>query len=254
MTQEDPATTPGSDSARTTHTPLVGVRGWLAFYCTVLIVLNPLVTFYSFFSTQQGIEMLRTFDRDSAKVVEDFTLFFGVPSFALPGFGVIAGILLIKRSRNAVMIAKIHTAAVPTISVLAMVAAFGFPGSPEIQGKLIHGSVLGVIKSLGYFAIWFTYLCRSRRVQDTYRGDSLNFRRSEAGTAILEGHTVISITEPVQSSPHMQETPYGKKDYKGKAEEKMAQASTGQPTPLDLGNPQDRTKLCMYFQCCPTGA
>jgi hypothetical protein len=200
--QEDPATTPGTDPIRTTASPLLGVRGWLAFYCTVLIVINPLATVYSFFSEHQSIELLRKLDQASlsAKGLEKFILFWGVPSFALAVFGVVVGILLVRRSRNAVIVAKIHTAAVPTLSVLALVASFGVPGSPEMQGALIGSSVLGAIKSLGYFAIWFTYLCRSRRVQETYR-DGVNYGHTEAETAHSKKQSVIPVTESAPPSP-----------------------------------------------------
>ena len=219
VNQVDPATTPGTDPIRTTASPLLGVRGWLAFYCTVLIVINPLATVYSFFSEHQSIELLRKLDQASrsAKVLEEFTLFWGVPSFALAVFGVVAGILLVRRCQNAVIVAKIHTAAVPTLSVLALVASFGFPGSPEMKGALIQGSVLGAIKSLGYFSIWFTYLCRSRRVQETYR-DGLNYERPEAGTVVSDGQTVIPIAESLPLSPSLQETRDGKEKESGSLE------------------------------------
>ncbi len=200
MSQENPSITPGSDPARTTHNPLVGVRGWLAFYCTVLIVLNPLATFLSFYLDHQGIELLRAFDRESAQAVEYFSQSFWVASFALTGFGVIVGLRLINRSRNAVMLAKIHTAAVPILSVLALVASFGAPGSPEMQGALIHGSVLGAIKSAGYFALWFTYLSMSRRVQHTYGGNSMNYWHTEAETAPSERQSGIPLNESVPPS------------------------------------------------------
>ncbi len=199
--QENLASAPGGDSSQFTP-PLIGVRGWLAVYCAVLIVINPLVTFYSFFSAHQGIELLRKLDQPSwsAKVLEEFILFWGVPSFTLVGFGVVAGILLVRRSRNAVIVAKIHTAAVPTLSVLALVASFGVPGSPEMQGALILGAIKSLGYSLGYFAIWFTYLCRSRRIKETYR-DGLNYGHTEVETVLSERLPVIPVTESVPPSP-----------------------------------------------------
>ena len=242
--------TPRNDSDRTTPNPLVGVRGWLAFYCTVLIVINPLVTFYSFYSAHQSIELLRKYgDLNAAQFLETFSLSFGVPSFVLAMIGITAGILLISRSQNAVMVAKIHTATVPSLSVLALVASFGVQGSPEMKGALIGSSVLGAIKSLGYFAIWFTYLCRSRRVRETYR-DDLNNEQPEAGTVHSDGETVIHVTESLPLPPPLQETRSGKEEERGKTERTESQARTDKPTSLDLGNPEHRTKPCMYYLYC----
>ncbi|GDX11949.1 hypothetical protein LBMAG57_37210 [Verrucomicrobiota bacterium] len=151
-----------------TPNPLVGVGGWLAFFCFILVALNPLLTLFSFFTIHKTIEALRTLNPEAAQVLDSFTSFSGVLSFTLAAFSVVAGILLIRRARNAVLIAKIYTAAVPTVALLALLPVFGSSASPELREGMVQGGVQDLIKSLGFFAIWFTYLSRSRRVKNTY--------------------------------------------------------------------------------------
>jgi Protein of unknown function (DUF2569) len=150
----------------------IGVRGWLAFFCFVLIVGNPLLTILTVLQALTVVGALRRFDPDAARTLDSFTSFAGVFSFTLAAFSFIAGILLIRRTRNAVIVAKIYTAAVPTIALLALLAVFGTSASAEVREVMVQGGVQELIKSLGFFAIWFTYLSRSRRVKNTYSPDA----------------------------------------------------------------------------------
>jgi len=163
---QDPTVTPPQPSTQTQ--PLVGVGGWLAFFCFILVALNPLLTVLSFFGIHKTIEALRTLNPEAARTLDSFTSLTGVLSFALAAFSIVAGILLIRRARNAVIVAKIYTASVPTVALLTLLAVFGSTASPDMREGMVQGGVQDLIKSLGFFAIWFTYLCRSRRVRNTY--------------------------------------------------------------------------------------
>ena len=154
----------------------IAIGGWLAFFCFILIALNPLLTVFGFFSTHKLIEALRPLDPEAAKTLDSFNSLTGLWSFTLAAFSVLAGILLVRRARNAMVVAKIFTAAVPITALLTLLAAFGSSSSAELGEGMVQGGVEGLIKSLGFFAIWFTYLCRSKRVKN-------NYTKEAAGTA-----------------------------------------------------------------------
>lgn len=147
--------------------PLVGVGGWLAFFCFILIAVNPLLTVVRFITTNKLIEALRSLDPDSAKTFDSFNSFVAVFSFALAVFSIVVGILLVRRTGNAVTVAKIYAASVPTVALLALLAVFGSSSSADMREGMVQGSIHDLVKSLGFFAIWFTYLWRSRRVKNT---------------------------------------------------------------------------------------
>lgn len=149
------------------ETPLVGVGGWLAFFCFILIAVNPLLTVVRFITTNKLIEALRSLDPDSAKTLDSFNSFVAVFSFALAVFSIVVGILLVRRTGNAVTVAKIYAASVPTVALLALLAVFGSSSSADMREGMVQGSIHDLVKSLGFFAIWFTYLWRSRRVKNT---------------------------------------------------------------------------------------
>lgn len=114
------------------------------------------------------IGILRALESDAAQNLSSFASFAGVPSFTLAAFGIVTGILLIRKSRNAVIVAKIYTAAIPALAVLALIVILANNWPTDVRNDMVQEGVTDVIKALGFFAIWFTYLCRSRRVKSTY--------------------------------------------------------------------------------------
>ena len=141
-----------------------GVKGWLLFFCLVLTVVGPLLTVVTFsYAVSEIIEYFDTFPGLLNMLIIDCVLSVGLMSFS-----VYAGIALWRIKPNAVKIAKSYLVC---YLIYAFIAA-GLPfaaGLPEEANMVILGeSVKDLFRSFIFFAIWFSYLSKSKRVRDTY--------------------------------------------------------------------------------------
>lgn len=127
-----------------------GVRGWLLLLAILLTVLNP-------------IWLLRTF------LFTDFTLY-RFADIGLTCFALYAGLSLWTIRANAVRIARIYLVVQLAYSVGASLLALTLAASPEQRLQVLGVVGRQVLGSYIFFAIWYEYLKKSKRVVATYSG------------------------------------------------------------------------------------
>ena len=130
---------------------MMRIRGWLLLFCGLLLLWQPL----SLATAMSGLV-----DELSARGAG-----LGIILLARllgAGLGIAAGLALFQRKPGAVSIAKaslIYSAMVDTV-------AYATPYSPK---NLPPGDATIILAaSLLYYAAWFAYLIRSKRVRATY--------------------------------------------------------------------------------------
>ena len=143
---------------------LVGVKGWLAFFCVSLIVINPLATLgmlmWSFslvapaFNQYPGFVIVFVID--------------AVVSIALMGLSMFAGISLWRIRPGAVKLAKLFLLAGAAYLLISPLFIF-LSGLPrEAILATLPDSYFNSGRSLVYYAIWLNYLRSSKRVKATF--------------------------------------------------------------------------------------
>jgi hypothetical protein len=155
------------DSSSVVKPSLVGVGGWLAFFCAILLVVNPLMTVVLCGQTHAKHHHLGTIDPAKAQVFASITGTACGIAIAMAVFGFVAGFMLAKRAKGAVLVAKAYVLCVPVVSLLQFLfVPAGLPGN--VKSVMTAAILQEVIKSSMFCAIWFSYLCVSRRVKATY--------------------------------------------------------------------------------------
>ena len=141
-----------------------GVKGWLFFFCLILTVLGPLVTIASLIKGF-GIseEALKEFPGLLVMLIIDAVL-----SLGIAGFGMYAGIKLWRIRPGAVLAAKQFLYCTLAYHAIGMGLPWisGLPAE-DIKAMVVE-SVRDVMRGLIHFAIWFSYLNKSKRVRATY--------------------------------------------------------------------------------------
>lgn len=146
-----------------------GVKGWLLFFCLVLIVISPIVNTYylhKFWKMYHPVFQVLT----AIKV--DFIIHVAVSAF-LGIFGIYAGIHLMRRMKNAVKIAKIFLVAMLIGGIAVAIIDFGIIVAvlglrSPLAANAFAALLMGTIKPLVFFLVWNTYLNHSMRVKATY--------------------------------------------------------------------------------------
>lgn len=141
-----------------------GVRGWLLFFCVNLTVLGPLLTTVSVAS---GFAASREYFKDYpgflAMMIIDAILGLGIT-----GYGLFAGIQLWRIRPGAVLTAKRYL----YCALICNAVEIGFPWMTGLPAEEIRAMVTAngrnAVRALIPFAIWYSYLKRSKRVQATY--------------------------------------------------------------------------------------
>lgn len=143
---------------------LVGVGGWLLFFCISLTILSPVATAISLiYSFSQTGAYFNIYPGLKAISIADVFL-----SAALMTFSVYAGATLWRKRPNAVRIAKSYLFAFLGYTAIAAVLPFmaGLPSSAN--ETLIGEAVKGLVRGFLAFGIWYSYLNNSKRVKATY--------------------------------------------------------------------------------------
>jgi hypothetical protein len=147
--------------------PLVGVRGWLAFLCIILMVIQPLMAVFTYGSAKGEMERLKDFNPEAARILEPMTSGALTITAVQVAFGMVAGLLLVSRAKHAVAVTKLFLICTPLAAALQL--ALVPEGLPDTVTTMIKGAIIGdIIRSSLWCLLWFIYLCRSRRVRDTY--------------------------------------------------------------------------------------
>lgn len=138
--------------------------GWLLLLCIALTIAGPASTAYT----------LVTAARDASPYFAQFpglrtvTIVDAVLSMGLMAFSVYAGLLLWRVRPGALRIARLYFLAFLGYHVIA--AALPFMAGLPAEANPAMISVVGwsTARSAVYFAVWYTYLARSKRVAETY--------------------------------------------------------------------------------------
>jgi len=146
-----------------------GVRGWLLLFCIALTILSPLVTLVTFLlSFQTAQDVAAYYPRFMTITIIDLVL-----SVGLMIFSIYAGVLLWRVKPNAVRIAKRYLIIFIIYAIVSSVLPL-MAGLPDkIVEAMIGELIKGLVKSIVYFVIWYSYLTISKRVKATY---NMNFR------------------------------------------------------------------------------
>jgi hypothetical protein len=138
-----------------------GVGGWLLIFCLTMTA-RPLITVYTL--TMQFPSFVSSADPKAIWIP------YVCISVAIVCFGFYSAFLLWTSSRRAASVAKIYLFAMLAYWILVAVTPFFLP--PDVQtthlGLFFRAIQKGFPASLVYFSVWMAYLCKSRRVANTY--------------------------------------------------------------------------------------
>jgi hypothetical protein len=142
------------------------VGGWLLLFCITLIVFMPLFSAYNLiinFNDSIYFDLFTTYPNWLIISVIDIIVVVG-----LIFFSIYAGIALLRIKQNAVSIAKKYLITYLLYGIISSFFPFlaGFPS--ESYDDFISMAVRGIFGTLIYFAVWYDYLRKSKRVSRTY--------------------------------------------------------------------------------------
>ncbi|MEP7338403.1 MAG: DUF2569 family protein [Acidobacteriota bacterium] len=138
---------------------LVGVRGWLLFFCLNLTVINPVYIIYGDVQALKAIQLYG--DR-----VPGLGAFLGLGLFAdvvLIIYSIVAGVFLWTKPHGpkAVAIAKSYLRTMLGVRIVCVVLSITSPA-------FLVGFIVVLLQNLIYVGIWSSYLKDSKRVKATY--------------------------------------------------------------------------------------
>jgi uncharacterized protein DUF2569 len=141
-----------------------GVGGWLLLLCLGLTVFTPLLTIGSLATAYRM--SLEYFDQFPGLLV--ITVIDTILSLGLIAFGFYAGIGLWSIRPGAVKMAKRFLLCTLGYQAIAAILQF-MAGLPSTATATILSQVaICVLRSVIYFAVWYSYLDKSKRVAATY--------------------------------------------------------------------------------------
>jgi len=148
----------------TDTTKLNGVKGWLLLLCVAMTILMPLFTLGNLGLAWIASKLyLDTFSSLHTLILVDSVL-----SIGLMVFSIYAGYALWSIKQNAVRTAKAYLLTTLAYSILMPMVIIG-TSDPIMDNSII--TEIGLKQAFSgiiAFAIWFTYLNRSKRVRTTY--------------------------------------------------------------------------------------
>lgn len=154
-----------SQTVLSNKTELVGVGGWLFLFALQLTVLTPL---WSLINMVADI-------KEYAPIIDAFpSLLTGIVintimTTSLLGYGIYCGVLIFKEKSQAIMMAKRYLVAFILYAVIEYPIIIGLSGLPSEANRIILSEAVGVFfKALIYVIIWYLYLTKSKRVENTF--------------------------------------------------------------------------------------
>jgi len=132
----------------TTKKNLVGIGGWLLFFCLALTVFSPLLAVAVGIS--QNYETI------------DWTFTIGLTTY-----GIYTGILLWEKRKSAHTHIKIYFGLLIMLSLVGILSAISLTTRAPDNTELMS-AVQGFVRVAIYVSIWMSYLKKSRRVRATF--------------------------------------------------------------------------------------
>jgi len=162
--KSDQAAAPPSLPATSVEPRYKGVGGWLLLFCLGLTVFSPLITIGSFAASYS--QSSRYFDRFPGLLV--ITVIDTFLSLGLMAFSIYAGVCLWRIRSGAVQTAKKYLLWFLVYLAIAAVLPFmaGLPSTAN--DTLLAEAAKNTFRGFIYFAIWYSYLNKSKRVRATY--------------------------------------------------------------------------------------
>ena len=127
------------------------IRGWLLVLCVLLLVWQP---FSLALTTAETLEGLSLRGPGLAIIL--------IVRLLAAGLGIAAGISLFQRTAGAVSIARASLVFSAAVDVLVYATPYYPNNRPPGDATLV------LVVSLAYYAVWFAYLARSKRVRLTF--------------------------------------------------------------------------------------
>lgn len=157
--QPEQVAAPG-EAATAAHYDKVG--GWLLFLCVSLTILNPLTLIA--FGAYNFISMAPVFDRFPVLAIT--SIVDAVLTVLVAGFSLYAGMSLWARRSGSVRLVRVFMLVGAAFTVLTPLLPLAAGLGSEFN-RVVLESALQSWRGVFYFALWSTYLQRSKRVKET---------------------------------------------------------------------------------------
>jgi uncharacterized protein DUF2569 len=165
MSETVPTSVP-SDTAQSTRAIRVG--GWLLVFCVILTIIRPLYLVVSFVQSYQVLTLL---DFDSHAALRITIIWELVGFAALIAYGSVIGFKIWlghpqgpELARRFLVINLVGSLAVEVIAVLLIMNE----SNRQVFQEGLIGAFKYVLQALVFFAIWWAYFKKSKRVSNTY--------------------------------------------------------------------------------------
>jgi hypothetical protein len=140
------------------------IGGWLLVLCLILIIGNPLMSFYGLVTAYNDLlQYFELYPGLKRIMYIDFIL-----NVFLVVLSIRAGIALWTIKQHAVKIAKTYFLFYACYAILTTFLPFIVFLPSEVRQAIMPEVIKGTIRSLIYVSIWYFYLHRSKRVKATY--------------------------------------------------------------------------------------
>jgi hypothetical protein len=146
------------------------VGGWLLLLCIGLTIGSPLRTLYNLISSYNEIHQLF----DIFPGLKNLLYVDGLLSIILMALSIRAGIALWSIKPGAVKIAKNYLLIFLGYSLLSVFLPFTAGLPSEANDVMMAEVVKGLIQSLVFFGVWYSYLNVSERVKATYKFEPID--------------------------------------------------------------------------------
>lgn len=147
------------------NTELMGVGGWLTFFCVALTIIGPLVGVGQLHNSWE--EISPAFDiypvLESAMWLETLTII----GIMIYGFSV--GIMIWSGNENGKIIAEKYLKIRLTIFIIIeFLILLMVSGDEFLRSIMIEEVLIAIFAELVFFGVWFSYFKKSKRVANTY--------------------------------------------------------------------------------------
>ena len=139
---------------------LPGIHGWLKFFCISLTILTPLLNI--------GFMLKEWQDLSDFPPLKNAVMLWITCYSAVTFFSVFAGTKLWTQRPNAVKIAKYYLITQLLAALLLPWIVFTTIAMPDLFLATLNDAIKTGIGGVIYFVIWYSFLCKSKRVKATF--------------------------------------------------------------------------------------